>query len=66
MNNGLRPMGKEHQLKNMLSDMIKKTEGEPEYRESNLINAYVAFYYFLKDNIVTVQRINEVLEKEVA
>ena len=46
--------------------MIKNTEGEPEYRESNLINAYVAFYYFLKDNIVTVQKIYGALEGEVA
>ena len=66
LNNGLRPMGKDQKLKDMLSKMIKETEGEPEYRPSNLINAYVAFYYFLKDNIVTVQRIYGVLEKEVA
>ena len=66
LNNGLRPMGKDQKLKDMLSKMIKETEGEPEYRPSNLINAYVAFYYFLKDNIVTVQKINGILEKEVA
>lgn len=65
LNNGLRPMGNEHKLKDMLSDMIKKTEGEPEYKESNLINAYVAFYYFLKDNIMTLQNIYRMLEKEV-
>ena len=66
LNNGLRPMGKDQKLKDMLSNMIKNTEGEPEYRESNLINAYVAFYYFLKDNIVTVQKIYGALEGEVA
>lgn len=66
LNNGLRPMGKDQKLKDMLSRMIKETEGEPEYRESNVINGYVAFYYFLKDNIVTVQRIYGLLEKEVA
>ena len=59
-------MGKDQKLKDMLSKMIKNTEGEPEYRESNLINAYVAFYYFLKDNIVTVQKIYGALEGEVA
>ena len=66
LNKGLRPMGKEHKLKDMLSNMIKETEGEPEYIESNLINAYVAFYYFFKNNIVTVQRIYGTLEGEVA
>lgn len=66
LNNGLRPMGGELKLKDMLSNMIKETEGEPEYKESNLINAYVAFYYFLKDNIVTLQSIYAILEKEVA
>lgn len=65
LNNGLRPMGGEHKLKDMLSNMIKNTEGEPEYKESNLINAYVAFYYFLKDNIVTLQSIYAILENEV-
>lgn len=63
LNNGLRPMGKGHKLKDMLSNMIKETRGEPEYRESNLINAYVAFYYFLKDNIVTLQSIYGIMEK---
>lgn len=66
LKNGLRPMGRDQKLKDMLSKMIKETEGEPEYRESNLINAYVAFYYFLKDNIVTVQRVYRALEREVA
>lgn len=66
LNNGLRPMGKDQKLKDMLSNMIKNTEGESEYRESNLINAYVAFYYFLKDNIVTVQKIYVALEGEMA
>lgn len=66
LNNGLRPMGGEHKLKDMLSSMIKNTEGEPEYKESNLINAYVAFYYFLKDNIVTLQNIYGMLDNEVA
>lgn len=66
LNNGLRPMGGEHMLKDMLSNMIKNTEGEPEYKESNLINAYVAFYYFLKENILIVQCIYAILENEVA
>lgn len=66
LNNGLRPVGSEHNLKDMLSNMIKDTEGEPEYKESNLINAYVAFYYFLKDNIVTLQNIFGILEDKVA
>ena len=66
LNNGLRPMGNDQKLKDMLSNMIKETEGEPEYRESNLINAYVAFYYFLKDNIVTLQSIYGLLEDKVA
>ena len=66
LNNGTRTMGKDYKLKDMLSDMIKNTVGEPEYRGSNLINAYVAFYYFLKDNIVTVQSIYGLLEKKVA
>ena len=66
LNNGLRPMGNDQKLKDMLSNMIKKTEGEPEYRESNLINAYVAFYYFLKDNIVTLQSIFGILEDKVS
>ncbi len=48
------------------SELIKKTKGEPEYRDSNLINAYVAFYYFLKDNIVTLQSIYGLLEDKVA
>ncbi len=65
LNNGLRPMGGEHKLKDMLSNMIKNTEGEPEYKESNLINAYVAFYYFLKENILIVQSIYAILENEV-
>lgn len=66
LNNGLRPMGSDQKLKDMLSNMIRNTEGEPEYRESNLINAYVAFYYFLKDNIVTLQNIYGILEDKVA
>ncbi|MBR5747511.1 MAG: two pore domain potassium channel family protein [Prevotella sp.] len=65
LNNGLRPMGKDQNLKDMLSNVIKETEGEPEYKKSNLINAYVALYYFLKDNIVTVQSIYGAMEKEV-
>lgn len=64
INNGLRPMGKDQRLQDMLSKMIQDTEGEPEFKPSNLINAYVAFYYFLKDNILTVQTIWGVIERE--
>ena len=34
-----------------------KTEGEPQYKDSNLINSYVDLYFTLKDSIGTIQKI---------
>jgi len=48
---------------NIAIEMIKKTEGEPEYKESNIINAYVALYYHLKSNIHIVKNIMCLLER---
>lgn len=44
-------------LKDMLINMIKETEGEPQYKDSNLINSYVDLYFTLKDSIGTIQKI---------
>ena len=44
-------------LKDALIKMIKETEGEPQYKESNLINSYVDLYFTLKDSISTIQKI---------
>lgn len=64
LKNGLIQVVEGQNNQRMLSKMISETDGEPEYKPSNLISAYVAFYYFLKDNIITVQKIWEVLERE--
>lgn len=44
-------------LKDMLINMIKETEGEPQYKDSNLFNSYVDLYFTLKDSIGTIQKI---------
>ena len=65
LNNGLILVGGKQNIQQTLSKMILETEGEPGFNPNDRINAYVALYYSLKDNIQTVQRIWGAIEMEV-
>lgn len=55
-------LSKDQMLKDILTKMIKETEGEPQYKESNLINSYIALYYSLKEQISTIQQIYSMMD----
>lgn len=66
INYNKRTMGEGKTLGTIAVDMISKTEGEPQYMQSNIINAYVALYESLKANIAIVKNIVLLLDRATA
>jgi len=62
VNNGKRPMGEDQYLKEMIRDLIKKTEGEPVF-SGDMTGPYVALYYHLKDSVNLVKGIYAMMEQ---
>lgn len=44
-------------MKDFVKEVIGKHEGEPTYRESNMLNAYVALYHQIKNQMVLIEQL---------
>ena len=48
-------------MKDFVKEMLEKNEGEPTYKKSNMLNAYVALYHQIKNQMAVIEQLkNEV------
>ena len=63
INNGIRSFGESGKMKNVISDKIKKTVGEPDPSSEAMMIPYVLLYYYVKENVRIIKAIHSMMEQ---